>query len=115
MVVMRLNDYQQAAMRTAVYPEKGTGSIGAVVYTALGLGEVGEVQGKIKKALRDDGGRLGNERRIQIADELGDSLWYLACLAGEVGFTLQEVAQMNLEKLADRQERGVLQGSGDQR
>jgi NTP pyrophosphatase (non-canonical NTP hydrolase) len=50
-----------------------------------------------------------------LALELGDVLWYVSVLAGELGFDLQEVAKMNLQKLRDRRERGVLQGSGDNR
>ena len=47
--------------------------------------------------------------------ELGDCLWYLAVIAARFGYTLEEIAEMNVEKLRDRQRRGVLKGSGDNR
>jgi hypothetical protein len=46
---------------------------------------------------------------------LGDVLWYVSQLAAEIGFTLDEIGEMNLDKLFSRRERGVLGGSGDQR
>ena len=50
-----------------------------------------------------------------VAKELGDIAWYLAVLAFELDYTLEEIMQMNLDKLASRQQRGVLSGSGDSR
>ena len=47
--------------------------------------------------------------------ELGDVLFYVAALSNFYGSSLQTVAEMNIEKLDSRQERGVLQGSGDNR
>ena len=72
--------------------------------TPLGLcGEAGETAEKVKKAIRDDGGTLTEERRAAIAAELGDVLWYVAQLATEAGLDLDELAEANLEKLASRQ------------
>jgi NTP pyrophosphatase (non-canonical NTP hydrolase) len=107
--------YQAAVATTAIYPESGTGSALALAYVGLGLGEAGEIQGKIKKVIRDDGGVLGDAARINIAKELGDLLWYVARAASEISVPLEVVAQMNLNKLNDRMQRGVLQGSGDDR
>lgn len=112
---LTFNDYQQRAVATAIYPEKRTGSPMALAYVGLGLGEAGEVQGKIKKILRDNGGELTPDNRGAIAKELGDLLWYVAVTAEEIGVWLGSIAQGNLDKLADRAERGVLQGSGDNR
>ena len=109
------DDYQAATRETAIYPHAGTGSSEALAYVGLGLGEVGEVQGKIKKVLRDDKGVLTDEARAAIAAEVGDSLWYLTRCADELGCSLAEIAQKNLDKLASRAERGVLHGSGDDR
>lgn len=112
---MDFTDYQTQTRRTAIYPDRGTGSAMALAYVALGLGEAGEVQGKIKKVIRDDGGKLSDEKRTAIAKELGDLLWYVAQAASEISVPLEVIARINLEKLAARQERGTLQGSGDER
>lgn len=109
------SEYQLATASTAVYPEVGTGSMLALAYVGLGLGEAGEVQGKIKKILRDDAGVLTEEKRKTIRKELGDLLWYVARTADEIGESLEVIALENLEKLADRSDRGVLGGSGDDR
>lgn len=106
------NDYQAAALRTAIYPNQGSN----FVYPALGLcGESGEVAEKVKKIIRDQGGILSDETRRAIAKELSDCMWYVAVLASELDFTLEDIMQMNLDKLASRKERGVLAGSGDER
>ncbi len=109
---MRLSDYQRTSRKTAIYPDADTN----LLYPTLGLcGEAGEVAEKIKKMIRDDGGSLSAERRESLGNELGDVLWYLAQLATEAKLDLGEVAQANLDKLNSRQERAVLQGSGDNR
>jgi NTP pyrophosphatase (non-canonical NTP hydrolase) len=108
---MDLNDYQQAARHTAIYPEAHR-----VIYPALGLAsEAGEVAGKIKKVLRDQAGDFARAPLEAIKDELGDVLWYVAVLAGDLGLSLDEIAADNLGKLASRQERGRLGGGGDRR
>lgn len=108
---MDFADYQRAAQRTAVYGEHNR-----VVYPALGLAsEAGEVAGKIKKVLRDQGGDFDAAPVDAIRDELGDVLWYLAVLAADLGLSLDGIAARNVEKLAARQERGRLGGSGDER
>ncbi|MCM1310578.1 MAG: nucleoside triphosphate pyrophosphohydrolase family protein [Bacteroides sp.] len=108
---MELNDYQRAALRTAIYPAEH-----AIVYPTLGLnGEAGEVSDKVKKTIRDHGADFSPERRREIALELGDVMWYAATLARDLGFTLEEVAQMNIDKLASRSRRNMIHGSGDNR
>jgi NTP pyrophosphatase (non-canonical NTP hydrolase) len=107
-----ISEYQRRSRATAVYPDAGDN----LAYPALGLcGEAGEAAEKVKKAMRDDGGVLTEERREALAAELGDVLWYVAQLATEAGLDLGEIAGDNLAKLLSRQERGVLQGSGDTR
>ena len=109
---MDLNTYQSAALQTAVYPDQGAN----FAYPALGLvGEAGEVADKLKKVIRDNGGVLTDPVRDAVAKELGDTMWYLAVLAWEMDYNLNEIAQMNLDKLASRQQRGVISGSGDNR
>ncbi len=107
--------YQLGAAETAVYPEAGESTWVALSYLGLGLGEAGEVQGKLKKIVRDDGGVVTDSKREALAGELGDVLWYVANLAGELGLGLEDIAQANLDKLNSRKERGVLAGSGDNR
>lgn len=101
------NDYQAFVKTMKVYPEKH-----AIVYPALGLvGEAGEISEKVKKWLRGDR-ELDREALLK---ELGDPLWYIASLADDLGYTLQEVIDANVEKLTSRKERNVLHGSGDNR
>lgn len=109
---MRFSEYQQSSRVTAVYPDAGQN----IIYPTLGLaGEAGEVAEKVKKMIRDDDGILHDERRDAIAKELGDVLWYVAQVATEAGLELDAIAAANLEKLLSRRDRGVLQGSGDDR
>lgn len=107
-------DYQRLSGRTAVYPGRDDDEIAA--YPALGLaGEAGEVCEHVKKIIRDDDGMLTEERRQKLKKELGDVLWYVAALCTELDLEMGEIAQANIDKLADRQQRGVLQGEGDER
>ena len=108
---MDLNHYQQAARSTAIYSERHR-----VIYPALGLAsEAGEVAGKLKKVLRDQDGDFASAPLDTIKDELGDVLWYVAVLAGDLGLSLEEIALENLDKLASRRARGRLSGGGDRR
>ena len=109
---MNFNEYQAQAKQTAVYPRIGSD----VVYPTLGLcGETGEFAEKVKKSFRDDGGIITEARKAEMVKELSDILWYLSACASELGVSLDDVAKTNLEKLASRQKRGVLGGSGDNR
>jgi NTP pyrophosphatase (non-canonical NTP hydrolase) len=108
---VQFSEYQQSSRRTAKYPREAW-----LAYPALGLaGEAGEVAEHAKKAIRDDGGQITDERRAAMARELGDVLWYTSQLASELGLELEQIARANLEKLDSRQRRGVLSGSGDER
>ena len=83
-----------------------------LVENTLGLvGEAGEVAEKIKKLIRDSN-RFKNE---EIMKELGDVVFYATALANIYGKGLQEVLELNIAKLDDRQRRGKLKGSGDNR
>ena len=104
---MNFDEYQELAKTTAIYPENAK-----IFYPCLGLaGEVGEICEKIKKHVRD--GRVLD--KDDLTKELGDVLWYLSALSTDVGITLEDVAVTNYNKLKSRQERNVLQGSGDNR
>ena len=104
--------YQDAAESTAIYPDKGDN----LYYPALGLaGEAGEVCEKIKKIMRDQKGFITQENEDELVKELGDVLWYVANIASEINRNLSEIAEVNLQKLEDRKNRGKLQGSGDNR
>ena len=83
-----------------------------LVENTLGLvGEAGEVAEKIKKLIRD-ANRFNNE---EILKELGDVVFYATALANIYGNGLQQVLELNMKKLDDRQKRGKLKGSGDNR
>lgn len=109
---MNFQEYQDFAVVSAIYnPDKYS-----IIYPAIGLGnEAGEVLGKVKKVLRDNDGNFTEEWKTKIADEMGDVLWYLASLAHDLGTSLEAIAKMNIDKLADRRARNVIGGSGDNR
>ncbi len=87
-----------------------------LTYLSLCLaGESGEFAEKVKKLYRDADGRMDAERRRAMLLELGDVLWTLACLAESLGSSLEEVADMCMEKYESRRRRGTLHGSGDER
>jgi NTP pyrophosphatase (non-canonical NTP hydrolase) len=110
---MTPRQYVEVTDQTAIYPEKGLGTLYAVTYCALGLGEAGEVQGKVKKVWRGD--KPLEEAKEEILDELGDVLWYVTRMAIECDSTLEALMMRNARKLLDRKNRGTLQGSGDHR
>ena len=87
-----------------------------IVYPTLGLvNEAGEFAGKIKKIFRDKDGHFADADKEALKGELGDVLWYLTQICTNLGFTLEEVAEANLDKLFSRLERGKIRGDGDNR
>ena len=106
-----LDMYQQVAKSTAIYPREQ-----AIIYPTLGLtGEAGEVANKVKKIIRD-GTNKNNENLVQeISAEIGDCLWYISVLAGDIGVKLSDIANNNLIKLANRKKNNTIHGSGDDR
>jgi NTP pyrophosphatase (non-canonical NTP hydrolase) len=83
---------------------------------ALGLTEeAGEVAGKVKKLYRDKNGIVDDEFIKAVAKELSDVLFYVRGVGECLGLTLEEIAQIGIDKLDDREKRGVLQGEGDDR
>ncbi len=99
---MNFEEYQQAAKQTALYPNR----LKNLEYPTLGLaGEAGEVANIVKKIQRDHGGIINEEIRGKLKDELGDVLWYISACADELGLTLKEIADYNVEKLSKRHNR----------
>lgn len=96
---MNFEEYQSAASKTALYPRR----LNNIEYATLGLaGEAGEVANIVKKIQRDHGGVINDEIRGKLQDELGDVLWYISACADELGLTLAEIANYNVNKLAQR-------------
>ena len=124
---MTLNEYQEKAMKTCMP------SCDNFSYMMLNLvGEVGELASKVAKDIRKGGVEIGStclendiiprmpqdewwDRQDEYMAEAGDILWQLAGLCKVMGWTLEDVAKGNLEKLASRAKRGVIDGNGDNR
>lgn len=124
---MDFNEYQSAALKSAVYKNIHVSpstlnidkagnisprSLEHIWYPAIGLsGEVGEILNKVKKYWRD--GKNVNVEELK--GELGDVLWYVAALASELDLKLEDIAASNITKLEGRIKRETLSGSGDNR
>lgn len=125
---MTLNEYQQRAMETCMP------SCSNIAYMLLNLtGEVGEFSSNVAKGIRKQEIAIGarnHPNQLLYADdtcsdteimsfnhnimlEAGDIAWQLAGLCKVMGWTLEEVCQANLDKLASRKERGTIDGNGD--
>ena len=109
---MNFDEYQKQADKFAVYEKR--------FYPFFGLAEeVGEFLGLAAKVQRGDdlAERFGSKEAAGEAyvKEAGDVLWQLSQCLKELGITLQDAAEMNLKKLEDRQQRGVLKGAGSDR
>lgn len=117
---MRLDEYQKWAMSTCM------ASCHNFSYMSQGLvGEVGEFAGKVAKGIRKEqlfieGNRLKGfdveglgDLHNSLKAELGDILWFVAGMADVLGWTLEDVAEGNLKKLAARKEAGTIDGNGD--
>jgi NTP pyrophosphatase (non-canonical NTP hydrolase) len=89
---------------------------GPIIYPTLGLAnEAGEFAGKIKKIFRDKGGEFTPETIEALKGELGDILWYWTQICTNLGLSIEDVAESNLDKLFSRLERGKIHGDGDNR
>lgn len=98
-------------------------------YMAEGMvGEMGEFMSKVAKGVRKGKMKVSSNTLVILAPkrerpeikeglkaELGDILWFVSGMADVMEWTLEEVAQANIDKLASRKERGVIQGDGDNR
>lgn len=115
------NEYQKFTQSLAAYNEQVFYKIGNEyhaapwTYPVQALAEeAGEVNGKVAKYIRKSSTDL-NTLRSDVAKELGDTLFQLSECARQFGYTLEEIAAINVAKLTDRVERGVLIGEGDNR
>lgn len=122
---MTLNEYQEQAMSTCME------SCDNFAYMMLNLvGEVGEFASKVAKQIRKENMQITDnglyhtwehpayndiELKAELKAELGDILWQLAGLCHVMHWDLEDVAEGNLDKLASRKERGVIDGNGDNR
>jgi len=113
---MELNEYQKRAMTTC------TESSYNFSYMALNLvSEVGEFMGKIAKAIRKEDGTIDDNElfvigsKYELKQEAGDIMWQISGLCDVMGWSLEDVCQANLDKLASRKERDVIVGDGDNR
>ena len=127
---MTLEEYQKQAMTTCMASSENFS------YMFLNLvGEVGEFASKVAKAIRKSEITIGGEAAVGIIEnhpvvnddtayhflckelqkEAGDILWQLSGLCTVMGWKLEDIAQQNLDKLASRQQRNVIDGSGDNR
>lgn len=131
---LTLNEYQEKAMTTCM-PSSENFS-----YMFLNLvGEVGEFASKVAKAIRKGQCSIGlepslaeqascddtfandlwdfspnsEERVDELKKEAGDILWQLSGLCSVFGWSLEDIAQMNLDKLAARKAIGTIDGNGD--
>ena len=93
---MKVNEYQKKALRT-LNPDLDMKDI--LINGVMGLcGESGEAIDLVKKHLAQ-GHELDKEK---LAKELGDIAWYLAETAHAIGYDLEEIFQMNIDKLEKR-------------
>lgn len=127
---MTLNEYKHFAMRTnstfhskeclfnvvtrgVFFEDSDTGIFpGDLLNAALGLsGEVGELNDHIKKALFH-----GHDFSAEyMAKEIGDILWYIALMCEACGFSLEHIAQLNVDKLKARYPEGFTEYASQHR
>ena len=117
---MNLNEYQEKAMTTCMDSSRNFS------YMFLNLvGEVGEFSSKVAKFIRKDKAGIENDILMmcgchtddveELKKEAGDVLWQLSGLCTVMGWSLDDVAQQNLDKLQSRKQRNVIDGNGDNR
>lgn len=127
---LNMNDYQRKAMSTCLPTSNN------LLYMVFNLqGEIGELSSKLSKMVRkgqlivncgdrmEDGSRchfqtfqsVSSEQMEDLRMEAGDILWQLSGLCTVMGWSLEGIAASNLDKLASRSRRNVIDGSGDNR
>lgn len=115
-----MRSYEFFASKTAVYPSSSISDVQLVdgdirslpTYPFVKLGgEAGEVLEKIGKSTRSEEPVNAED----LAKELGDVLWYVVACGKEIGYSLEQIAKLNIEKLYDRMKRNKIVGEGDDR
>ena len=113
---MTFEEYQKRAITTLLSDQQFGTFDAQFIAQVLGLvGESGEFADKVKKRIRNDAGQVTPEQRAELLKELGDVLWYVSSLSHLLGSNISEVAQINIDKLSSRKDRGVIKGEGDNR
>ena len=118
---LTLNEYQKRAMSTCM----PSSEIFSYMFLNL-VGEVGEFASKVAKAIRKGNAEISHSKLSRIGDtdmlatqdeelkkEAGDILWQLSGVCSVMGWSLEDIAQMNLDKLAARKAVGTIDGNGD--
>lgn len=108
---MNFDSYQKFVSSSVIYAKKYK-----ILYPCLGLaGESGETLDKIKKIYRDKKGKFSEKDIEEITKELGDTLFYLTCIANDLNISLKKIAEINRDKGLSRLKRNKIGGSGDNR
>jgi len=98
---LTFREYQESAAKTDQVPGPDETDLKALMVPLLGLaGEAGSLLTEFKKWLRQ--GEIYRPFSHQVAEEIGDILWYLSNIASKMNLDLDEVARENLAKLEDR-------------
>ena len=101
---MNFNEYQKESRKTWIFDYNND-----FMRSILGLvGESGEIAEKVKKLLRGD----GKIKKVGMAKELGDVMYYIARIADYYKLTLEEIAKLNIKKLKSRKHRNKIKGNG---
>lgn len=107
-----VKEYEDFMQTSKFYPQDKL----PITYPALGLnGEAGEVAEKVKKCWRDNGGVFTDEIKEAILKELADTLWYIWACADDMGYTLEDVLKIGMQKVKERKETNTIHGNGDDR
>ena len=107
---MKVKEYENVMSTSKVY------DVLPIIYPVLGMnGEAGEAAEKVKKCLRDNNGVFGGQIKVDIMRELADVLWYIWATADDMGYTLEDVMKIGIEKVEKRQKTNTIHGSGDNR
>ncbi len=96
---MELNEYQKLAALTD-QRKNTTDELNRLIPLLGMIGEMGSVASEHKKRLRD--GQSYTTFNEKFKKELGDVLWYISTLAGDMGIALEDVAKANLNWTTER-------------